>query len=374
MEYNSLEEENKVLREKLASFENKKKDRWKKGVKASKFISTKLLGSRLKDAITNFFTELEEKKNVSKDTLSELLTAIFLRITRIGFFLLITTLLPTLLILLQVYYLRNQNQLIRTQNNRLDQQTYLQEASRRSYMIGVLDGMIKDVTSRGENVSKSNITRLIALSKNLKPYKYLENDHLIPKQLSPERGYLLLALLESDLNLNKVIDFNTKETIISALDFSYAELRNTDLTQLDLAFMDLNNSTLDNSNFTKSTFSKGIFDDASLVNVNLGNSDILNCSFKNANMKGINFANSYISKCNFNNADLSNANFTHVDLRKSSFENAQINGVAFDKAEVTSDWMAKMERELDTENFEYFEDNFQLQPKDKKVIIIRKKQ
>ena len=373
MKYQSLEEENKALREQLASYENKKKERWNKGVKASKFVSTKLLGARLKDAITNFFTELEEKKNVSKDTLSELLTAIFLRITRIGFFLLITSLLPTLLILLQLYYLRNQNQLIRTQNNRLDQQTYLQEASRRSYMIGVLDGMIKDVTSRGENVSKSNITRLIALSKNLKPYKYLENDHLIPRQLSPERGYLLLSLLESDLNLNKIVDHNTKETIASALEFSFAELRNTDLTQLDLSYIDLNNAVLDNSNFTKSSFTKSNFDNASLSNVNFGNSDILTVNFQNSDLTAINFSNSYISKSNFDDTNLTNASFYHADIQKCTFKNATILGAKFDKAEVASDFFSKMESDLNNENYEYLEDNFSIEPKGKKAILIRKK-
>lgn len=371
MSNEALEKENQQLREQLAKYKNKKKERWQKGIKVSKYVSTKLLGTQLKNAITNFFTELEEKRNVSKDTVSELLSAIFMRTTRIGFFLLITSLLPTLLILLQVYYLRNQNQLIKTQNNRLDQQTYLQEASRRSYMIGVLDGMIKDVTS-GVNASKSNINRLIALSKNLKPYKYLENDHLISRQMSPERGYLLLALLESDLNLNKVIDNNTKETIISALDFSYAELKNTDLTQLEISYMDLNNATLDNSNFTKSSFSKGVFDKASLLNVNLENSDILNCRFEAADLTNASFANSYIFKCSFENTNLKNVDFSNTDMRKNSFKGAKIEGVNFEKAEVDSGWMARMEEELDPDNFKYLSDHFDITIKGKKAVIYRK--
>lgn len=373
MDYESLEEENRALKETLAKYENKKKERWKKGVSASKYVSTKLLGSKLKEAITNFFTELEENKNVSKNTLSELLTAIFLRITRIGFFLLITSLLPTLLILLQVYYLKNQNQLIRTQNNRLDQQTYLQEASRRSYMIGVLDDMIKDITTQGENASKANINRLIALSKNLKPYKYLEDDRLIPKPLSPERGYILLALLESNLKINKMIDPNTGETIISALNFSYAELKNTDLTALYITDINLNNATLNGSNFIKSTFSKSIFDNANLLQVNLGSTDLLNCSFKNANITKGSFANSSILKCNFENAILKGIDLSSSDLSKNSFKGAQIEGTKFDNAEVSVDWMQKMEKELDSDNFKYLEEHFRLKPKGKKAVVIRRK-
>ena len=125
-------------------------------------------------------------------------------------------------------------------------------------MTGVLDGIIKEVTSEGYRnngkISKVNSNRLVAISKILKPYKYLENDKLIEKPLSPERGYLLLSLLESNLELGVIIDNNTHESLLSQLNFNYAELNNASLTGLDINNIHLNNSSLKGTNFTKSTF------------------------------------------------------------------------------------------------------------------------
>ncbi len=376
MDYSNLEEENKRLKAELDKHDSKKKEKWAKRARFTKKISASFLGTNLKNAITDFFTELEEKRSVSKNTVSDLLTALFMRITRIGVFLILTSLLPTLFLLIQVYYLRNQNELITGQNERLGQQTNLQEADRRSSMLFVLDQMIKDVTTDGfrnnGKISKANSTRIIAMSKILKPYRYLDKDTLISKPVSPERGYLLMSMLESNIDLGKMIDQNTKQTLASLLNFEYAELTNASITGIDLKNLNLNHAKMDASNFMKSYIHKSQFNNAYLKKSNFSRTDIVESSFFNANLNQANFKGASLKIINFENANLSNVDFSGADLIQVNFKNAIILEAKFDNAHVAPDWMDIQEKNLDSDNFDYLEDHYKIKIHNKKGVLIRK--
>jgi len=49
MDFNNLEEENKQLRQEIASYKNKDKKKWSKRARLTKKVSTKFLGQNLKD-------------------------------------------------------------------------------------------------------------------------------------------------------------------------------------------------------------------------------------------------------------------------------------------------------------------------------------
>ncbi|WP_010521751.1 pentapeptide repeat-containing protein [Aquimarina agarivorans] len=376
MDYNDLEKENKRLKAELNNRDTRKKEKWAKRVRITKKISANFLGSNLKNAITDFFTELEEKRSVSKNTVSELLSALFMRITRIGVFLILTSVLPTLFLLIQVYYLRNQNQLITGQNERLGQQTNLQEADRRSSMLFVLDQMIKDVTTDGYRnngkISKANSTRIIAMSKILKPYKYLDKDTLITKPVSPERGYLLMSLLESNIDLGKMIDQNTKQTLASLLNFEYAELTKASITGIDLKNLNLSHTRMEESNFIKSFIHKTKFNEANLKNTNFSRTDIIESNFMNANLKNATFKGATLKIVNFENSDLTNTNFTEADLIEVNFKNSTIKGAKFDNALVAPNWMDLQEENLNSDNFNYLENHYKIKVHNKKGILIAK--
>ncbi len=380
---NKLAEENKRLKKELHSIEAKKKEKWSKRYRFSKNLSSKFLGVKLKNAINAFFSELQEDKTVSKDTASDLLAALFMRITRVGAFVIITSLLPTLLILLQVYYLKNQNRLITGQNARMKQQTFLQEAERRSFMIGILDQIIKEVTNEAYKnngyISKRSATRLIAISKNLKAYRYLENDVLISKPVSPERGYLLLSMLENNIKLGIVIDDNTKETLGEALNFQYAELNNATVTDLNLDNINLDHSNLQGSNFQISLIrgrgtnnQKSSFRHADLQNAVFDKCTLKRCDFSAANMANTSFAKSEIEKTLFVDANLENTDFSNCDLTKIDFTRANILNANFSQASVATNFMKTMQNQLDDENFEYLEDHYQLKVVKNKGILTSK--
>lgn len=381
--YTDLEKENKRLRETLETIENNKKEKWSKRYRFTKNLSGKFLGVKLKNAINAFFTELQEDKTVSKDTASDLLAALFMRITRIGAFIIITSLLPTLLILLQVYYLKNQNRLITGQNARMKQQTFLQEAERRSFMIGILDQIIKEVTNEAYKnngyISKRSATRLIAISKNLKPYRYLENDVLISKSVSPERGYLLLSMLENNIKLGIVIDDNTKETLGEALNFEYAELNNASITDLNLDNINLDHSDLQGSNFQISLIrgrgtqsQQSSFRYSNLKNAVFDKCTLKRCDFSYANMSGTSFAKSEIDNTLFINTNLQNVDFSNCDLTKVNFKNATILNANFKNASVSTNFMQIMEEQLDGNNFNYLEDHYQLKVNKNKALLTLK--
>ncbi len=396
MKFNpDLEEENKILKAKLDGYERKKKAKWSKRYEFTKNLSSKFLGIKLKQSINNLFTELQEKRSVSKDTVSDLLTALFIRITRIGVFLLITSLLPTMLILLQVYYLKSQNRLITGQNERIKQQTFLQEAGRRSFMIGILDQIIKEtIIDGGLNGSKrvASEARLIAISKTLKPYHYLDNDNLTTEALSPERGYLLYNLLQNqdNINLDRIIDNVESLSLLSAINFDSAELKNATMSQLYIKKIHLDNANLEGSIFTKSTIKgdKDIFDkkgnviikgekatfrNGSLKNTSFEYCDILNCVFTNANLFNANFANGTISNVNFTNANLENSTFNNSSLFHINFKDANIFNSNFNNTSVPKNFMEEMEKQLPKKSFKYLKQSYTLKVNKNRGLLIRKK-
>ena len=331
-----LEAENEKLKAKLNKQDSKKKQRRKLGWTFLKRSSGMILGAQLKKSIERFLDEMAQQQRVSRETISELLSSIIIRLPRVGFLLILTAVLPSILLIFQTYYLAKQNTLItgqsemfRQQNTRLDQQTYLQEADRRGQTLLIMDNMLKEIShdvagSSQNKIDDATAGRLIALSKMLKPYKYLENDSLINNVTSPERGYLLISLLETGVNLNSTTRTRTNGKLIERLDFTYAELRNISLKGYDLLNIDLSYSDLRNSNFNGTDFENADFNNANLTNTNLTYT-----SFNKANLEGVDFTNAILDYANLQNANLKMADLRNVSLLKSKildadFTNARV--------------------------------------------------
>jgi len=369
-----LEAENQKLKEQLDRQENKKKNRRKLGWNFLKRSSGMILGAQLKKSIEKFLDEIAEQQRVSRETLSDLLSSIIIRLTRVGFLLILTAVLPSILLIFQTYYLGKQNTLItgqsemfKQQNKRLDQQTYLQEAERRGQTLLIMDNMLKEIStdvsrSSANAIDDATAGRLISLSKMLKPYKYLENDSLIARVTSPERGYLLVSLLETGINLNTTARSRSNGRLIERLDFTYAELRNLSLKGADLIQIDLSNADLRNSSFNGIDFEK-----ANLQNTWLHETNLTYASLKEANLERAVLQNAILDYANLQNANLSFADLRNVSLVKTKlldadFTNARVNKTF--EQDVTQQLNAA-QREWLFSTFEVVEiekDNFQLLP------------
>lgn len=295
-DYNELVEENKNLKSQLEAI---KKYRDKRKV-FYKWIFRKaagvFIGKGLKEAIKETLTEFNTKGKITSDTFSNLGAHIIWRITRIGVFGVIIALIPTLFLIIQTFYLGQQNKkidyqnnLIISQNNRLEQQTYLQEADRRSSLVflssNVMDKIdieLKAEKNTTRELSDQLIGRIAALSRSLKPYKYLERDSLTVTT-SPERGQLLINLINSNLSPN------TYKKIFNSSDFSYSEVYNAVFKEISFANINLANAKFENVKFICCEFGKTDFSESILNNVRLEN-----CS---ANM--LDFSASVITEIKF---------------------------------------------------------------------------
>lgn len=228
-------------------------------------------------------------------------------------------LLGTTVLMKQNEKLDLQNEKIEVQNNRIIQQTYLQEADRRSSLIFLFSDVINDMNAElsQENRTLSNalIGRIVNLSRAFKPYYYLDGDSLTTKLKSPERGQLLLALLESEL------DTQTYKVIFQRSDFSYAELEGFDLSFKYLDWINLKYAHLDNANFENSSVRLSNLSFASCKNANFQSADLTLSDLIGTNFTNANLIMAILNACNATSIVLDSADIRGSDLKSVLFEN-----------------------------------------------------
>jgi len=247
-------------------------------------------------------------------------------------------LLGTVLLFNQNKLLTRQNELLTRQNYRLDQQTYLQEAGRRSSLIFLMGNLLdaidrelkSDVGRPGvRDLSPQIIGQIVALSTSLRPYRYLDNDSLITREISPERGQLLLSLVHSE------IDNSSLARIFLTADFSYAELSDVilageylggiNLRKADLSRADLNGANLAGADLNRADLSSAIMVGATLTKANLSDTDL---------------REAIIEQTDFRGASLYGADLRGVDLTISDWRGAYFGEAKLDSAMVpNSHWI-----------------------------------
>ena len=239
-------------------------------------------------------------------------------------------LLGTVLLFNQNKLLSRQNELLHRQNYRLDQQTYLQEAGRRSSLIFLMGNLLDaidrelkaDVGRPGvRDLSPQIIGQIVALSNSLRPYRYLENDSLIDREISPERGQLLLSLVNSE------IDNGSLGRIFLAADFSSAELGGAllageylggvNLREANLSKADLNGANLAGADLNRADLSSAFLVGTLLTKANLSETDL---------------RETIIEQTDFRGASLYGTDLRGVDLTTSDLRGAYLGEARLDSA------------------------------------------
>ena len=237
-------------------------------------------------------------------------------------------LLGAILLYNQNKLLSQQNELLNQQNTRLDQQTYLQEAERRSSLIflmsNILDNM--DVELKEDlgvpgvrDLSPQLIGRIIALSNSLRPYRYLSGDSLVGREISPERGFLLLSIVSSE------IDNRSLRRIYKSADFSFADLKNAVLSGEFLGSINLTAANLDGA----------LLDEADLSGANLSDAELNEAVLARANLREARLRNSKLNKAIIESANLSRANLSGADLRRATLISADLQSANFSNANLS---------------------------------------
>lgn len=326
-----LEQENLRLRAELEA--RKAMTSTRKQVR--KLVSTTttrfMVGKGLKASFKQLLEELPSGK-VSKDTLADIMANFIWRITRIGTFAVIIGLAPIFVMAVQTWMLGRQNNKLDTQNNllgrqneRLDQQINLEEGNRRSSLIFFMSNIMDklDIELRANpnrHLSEALIGRIVSLSQSMRPYRYLENDELTPRQLSPERGQLLFSLINSDL------DKETYDKIFARANFNYADLREANFSEAYLRGAQLAHSSFSNANFNF----------ADLTNADLSGAWLEQATFRNTSLDGVNLSGanlreSRMEHISMHDGDLSNADMRQIYL-EGDFSGTNLENVKLQKA------------------------------------------
>lgn len=285
-----------------------------------------------------------------------------------------------LVAVLTLMFLSRQTDAIENQTTILDQQTKLLEASRRSSQVFIMGEVLSDVHMELENplnakrtLSSAIIGRIIAVSRSMKPYYYLVDDSLINWPISPERGQLMISLLESS------IDSTTLSYILSEASFDFSELSfyafdGDDMSEVDLSGSDLSDSEFRNltidkgmytaTNFEDSEFYKVLIHDSGFSETRLGAVEFTAvtmeaCIFIGADFSRTEFRESYLTNsgcfgCDFSEAvfdeqtTIVNSRYTECNFTKADFRGIRLRDVEFKNCRMDSllvdrfDWFEHM--------------------------------
>lgn len=271
--------------------------------------------------------------------------------------------LGTMLLYNQNKLLTQQNLLLQNQNYRLDQQTYLQEADRRSSLIflmgNLLDAMDRelknDVGQPGvRDLSPQIIGRVVALSKSLRPYRYLESDSLVSRELSPERGQLLVSIVNSQIDkrtLRRIFQFSDFSAAdlkgavlsgeyLSGINLSRADLAGATLDETDLSEADLSGADLSDAIMARAVLKDARFRQSILRRAYLESSNLSQANFYGAQLQEAHLAGANLKQTHFTGADLSGANLSGVVFPRARFEQAKMDSVVVSEY----DWLLQLDK------------------------------
>lgn len=271
-----------------------------------------VFGRNLSESTRTLVHELVEKKKVNKSALGDFVLYLIRRVSRVGIFII----LPTILLGIQILLLVNQNKYINTQNLFIKEQTVLNEANRRSSLIVYLNDIFNRIDSElqsneSHRLSNALVGRIVAVSSNLRPYQFLENGQIIEKPLSPERGQLFQGLINSGINKESL------EKVFSLADFRYADLRGVNLSDRTIPKTNLSFADLSGGDYRKATFSQ-----VNLEGANMKQTVLYLSQFKNCNLNLVHFDGAILDYCSFEACEVS----------KISAKNTSLTGISFQKS------------------------------------------
>lgn len=194
------------------------------------------------------------------------------------------------------------------QVERLDQQNQLAEASRRAALINELTALLTEIDAEmdqlerkgmksvhkkkpragegetfvrdGVKISQRLTWRIVALSRSLKPYKFLDGSSLSNKEYSPERAQLLISLVASGIDMKDILR-------MSSFEYSYmkdVELYNVFLSKSVINYSNFEGANLMISDLSESSARLANFSGANLFMVNMKGADIKGSIFIGSHM------------------------------------------------------------------------------------------
>lgn len=273
-------------------------------------LKSSLKGAKLwagADLNTSFDRVYEELPLVTKPAFAQLSASIVKRLTRVGVFAVLFAVIPAFLLVIQTVILFQQNE-------KIQKQVYLEEASRRNNLVFLMDNVLDiahDELAGSSNLSTPTIARIKSLMYGFRPYRFLEDEELT-KPLSPEKGQFLLALINSGINeksLKKIFSASFNNVYLKEANMFGVYLENIDMPSSDLEGVDLFKANLTNAN---------------LYDVNLKNAQLGKAIFKNADLSTAQLDGANLIGAILDGAFLEGATIEGANLKGASLEGAHI--------------------------------------------------
>lgn len=176
--------------------------------------------------------------------------------------------------------------------------------------------------------------RIIAIDKAFRPYKYLDADgNLIPSPTSPERGQLLISLIESGIHL---------EHIIQKGDFAFADLQGANIAsgipsefyltpQLNLRSISLASAKVAQARFFHVDLTAAYFTNSDMTAATFERCRLHECDFRGALMQNTVFVDSNLTGTKLAAASVLNAVCVRCDL-ESAVDGCDVKDVSRDPA------------------------------------------
>lgn len=217
-----------------------------------------------------------------------------------------------------------QSGLFKAQNRLVTQQNLLSEASRRSSLVLLISNIEDRIAeelrledNKKRQLSDALVGRIVALCNSLKPYKYLENDSLT-KEISPERGQLLISLV------NAKLDTLTYNKIFENANFNYADLKEANLKSSYLLKINLRYANLLRANLSQAVLFNSDLSYACLDYANFEHTDLRYSDMVFASMQETKFNDASMSFCSLFGAVLKSTKFSYTDLQYADFRNVEV--------------------------------------------------
>jgi len=220
---------------------------------------------------------------------------------------------------------------LENQQMKFEQELDVQEAIRKSSLVSLMGNILDKVDDElkenpNKSLSESTIDRIAALSYSFEPYEYSEGDSLSTKKYSPERGQLLLALANIDM------DSTSFKMIKSKTSFSGAGLEGANLRGLDLSSADMKGANLRDADLRKTNLSKVNLLNANLWGANMSNANLIEANLRRANMEWVNFNCANLRRANFSGANLTSAKMAGLDFSGVDLKYADLTGAFLEEA------------------------------------------
>jgi uncharacterized protein YjbI with pentapeptide repeats len=238
--------------------------------------------------------------------------------------------------------------LLMNQNKLIQNQMYQNEAMRIGSLVvlmsNIMDKVDREISvqqginpqQKEFNLSQSLIGQIAALSHSFKPYKFLKGDNIIGKELSPERGQLLITLANLPLDTITFDSIFKKSTFgnadLEAANLSGAYLRKTylmdaNLNEADLSSTKLSGAILSGADLSSTKLSGAKLNFGILYGANLSEANLSEADLSEAKLSGANLSGALLSRADLSGAKLNFGNFMAADLSKADLSGAFLGGV-----------------------------------------------